>query len=379
MSSFQGIQIGSSGLFMAQKQIDVTAHNLANANTLGYTRQRFVSQSISPVVGAVRLMPMVKGMIGYGVEALSLDQIRDAFLDKQFRKENSDTNYWVTKGENLYFIVDMFNAIGENGFGNMINTFFNAFSDLETASNDEDRRTIVLNKAKELVAQMHTFHDKLSGMQTELNDQIAVMAHKVNLISSQITDLNKQIFNFELSGQTANDLRDHRNLLIDELSSYVDITVDYTPDKNGYETCQLYIGSKGQGQKILDHYESFDIVTEIGDDMVCGTEYDAIPHYMNKLTLDGSDLIISSGQIKAMFDIRDGDDVKNQGIPYYVHQLDKLVESIVKEVNAIHEQGYTRPYDGVDSTNGIPFFDPAGITAKTIDLSSYLSDKNGIF
>ncbi|MDR3207342.1 MAG: flagellar hook-associated protein FlgK, partial [Oscillospiraceae bacterium] len=210
---------------------------------------------------------------------------------------------------------------------------------------------------------------------------------RVNEIGSQIAALNESILKFELSGNSANDLRDKRNLLLDELSGLVNITYQDVPtgkvDINGAPLSTLNVTIGGAAFVTDNQYRAIEAVQDKTNDVldafpVQPVAPDDLLHSI-RFVDDASEVNLSGGAMKAYLDIRDGNTVDTQGIPYFKAQLDKLVKGLVESFNAVHETGYTMPYTddfGVfhPSVTGIPFFDPDGLTLDTFDLSSYIKE-----
>ena len=147
-STFYGLDIVNKGLFVAQRQIDVTGHNISNANTVGYSRQRFVTSAVPPPGSRQQFAPVTKGQVGAGVETMSLDQIRDRFLDRQLRHEQTKANYWQTKSNALYYIEDVFNGEHDTSLVGIMGSFFNAVQELTKNPTDEAIRTNMIQEAR---------------------------------------------------------------------------------------------------------------------------------------------------------------------------------------------------------------------------------------
>jgi len=389
-STFYGLNIGTKGLFVAQRQLDVTGHNIANTNTVGYSRQRFVTEAVPPPGYKQQFAPISKGQVGAGVETMSLDQIRDRFLDRQFRQEQTKANYWQTKSNALYYIEDVFNGEQDASLVGIMGSFFNAVQELTKNPMDEAIRTNLIQEARKMIDVLNSNYTQLKDLMYQQDYALSQQAGAINDISQKITDLNDNIFRYEQSGQVANDLRDARNLLIDELSTIANIqyrevgTGKYNIYGIELTTMEIDIGIDNEPLIVHKDFRRLAAVQDFDENYVIETmEPAATPEeLLHMLYFEDSDVFgpggdmleVSGGKIKGYLDIRDGNEKDNQGIPYFVAQLDTLVNALVYEFNEVHRQGWTMPFtdkDGLpwESRDGILFFDEDGVTAATIKLS----------
>jgi flagellar hook-associated protein 1 FlgK len=389
-STFHGLNIANMGLFVAQKQIDVSAHNVANANTVGYSRQRFVTSAIDPLGAKQRFAPLQRGAVGGGVETLSLDQIRDIFLDKQYRTEFSKSSYWTTRSQGLYYIEDVFNSVDSASLDGVMSDFFNAIQELTKNSTDEAIRTNVIAQAKKMIDCFRMYHDQLTDLMRQQDSNLFEESKHTNEILTRLAQLNDDIMKFEIGGSIANDLRDERNLLLDELSSMMDISyveVSYDPPQyNIYgrelAVLKVFVGSDVNNEDNLLVEGKYAHLLEIDEEeglneLADNNEPQVITHAIrlaSGILLHPDEIEgYHTGILKSYQDMRDGDTMDNQGIPYFLNQLNVMVNALVYEFNLIHQEGYTMPYVGVTSASGsvsgIDFFDPDGVTANTIAIS----------
>ncbi|MDR0249157.1 MAG: flagellar hook-associated protein FlgK [Oscillospiraceae bacterium] len=389
-STFHGLNIANSGLFMAQKQIDLSSHNVANANTVGYSRQRFVTSAIDPLGYLMRFAPLQRGAIGGGVEPLSLDQIRDIFLDRQYRTEFSKSSYWATRASALYYIEDVFNSVDAASLDGVMSDFFNALQELSKNSTDEAIRTNVIAQAKKMIDCFRMYYDQLTDLMEQQDSNLYEETKHVNNLLTRLASLNDDIMKFEVGGNTANDLRDERNLILDELSSFMDISyaeVSFEPplfNIFGRElaTFKLYVGSdvNNEDNLLCDGKYAQLLVMEEEEGLNEIADNNEPPIITHQIYLASGIALLpeniegyETGILKSYQDMRDGAEMDNQGIPYFINQLNIMVNALVTEFNSIHSQGYTMPYSGAvsssDSVSGIDFFDPDGVTANTIAIS----------
>src|SRR5690554_6898121 len=147
MSTFYGLEIARKGLYVNQANLEVTAHNIANANTKGYSRQQVVQKSIE-AINAWGLVTSYGGYaIGGGVDIQQVRQIRDAYLDMQYRKESTELGEWEVKRDMLAYIEAIFNEPSDSGISTVLNEFFNALQALSLNPKDPTTRATVQQRA----------------------------------------------------------------------------------------------------------------------------------------------------------------------------------------------------------------------------------------
>lgn len=367
-STFYGLQIARTGVFVSQKGLEVTGHNIANANTPGYTRQRLITSSIEGGMNYGIFTYTSKGQVGGGVDIQELTQIRDAFLDMQYRRESGTWGEWTVKTDALQYIEGVFREPSEAGINAVLADLFEDLHELSKNPESKEIRTLVRQDAIKLTETLRHYYNQLVALQEEQDTAIKLTIDEINDIVKSIRDLNEQIFKYEAGGERANDLRDKRNLLIDELSTL--IRVDYYEDPNGRFRIDL------NGMPLVDHLSYRTLtVTKSKDNPVEGeANLYSIKWAGTDIELNLSD--IRGGKLKGYLEMRDGDGdkVNSLGIPYFVKKLNEFTKNIADAFNYIHSQGYTLPYGDNESRTGINFFtdDADGIeniTAKNITVS----------
>jgi flagellar hook-associated protein 1 FlgK len=414
-STFGSMNIAVTGLNIAQRQLDVTSHNIANANVQGYSRQRYINSAMPAQGYRVQFTSPLRGKEGLGVESLSLDQIRDVFLDRQFRNEQTKATYWETRSSAMYYIEDVFNSIDANSLDGVMASFFNSLQELSKNSTDEAIRTNVAAQAKRMVDVIHTYDRQLTDLMEQQNFMLREQVRHTNRLLDQMASLNENIFRFELGGSIANDLRDKRALILDELSSLMDISYEYVPfdpplfNIYGIELSQLkvyaggFVGENYEDNLLIEHFNAYHLVASPDD--VENSIYEQLveqngefdPPFVNIFLSwpvnakdqDSSDPVHNGvrlmpqnengegvagyhgGQLQSYLDIRDGrsGEAEKIGIPHYLRELDRMVEHFVTAFNQIHETGFTMPYGGGGSLTGVNFFNPEGTTARTMAVS----------
>jgi len=309
-TTFFGLNIGAKGLAAQQRALDVTGHNIANANTVGYTRQDVVMQSDTPVKTS-------SGFIGTGVKVTDITRVRDNYLDLQYRTENKSMGYWDFKDNTLQKIEVIINEPSDGGLRSTMDKFWSAWEDLSRKPESSAVRTTVIETGQAVVETFNHMDRQFSELRDDIDNSINVNIREVNSIALQIRDLNYQIAKGEAGGPKANDLRDKRDLLLDQLSGIVNIEV--AEDKLGAAT--VTIG----GRAIV----AGNVINQIS------SKKDAVNDGLTKiLWSDGTEVNIKSGQLKGMLEARD------ELVVDFMDKLDKMAYSFALKLNEVHSQGF---------------------------------------
>ncbi len=364
-STFTGFNIVKSGLFAAQRSLDITGHNISNVNTPGYSRQRLNQAQSTPMA-----LYGGQGMLGTGVDSLSITQFRNEFLDFKYRSEINTQGYWDAKSQGLQFIEAIMNEPSDTGITTVIDEMFSAFQELSKNPESLTTRALVRQRGIAFTNTVNHMYTQMEKMVKDLNFDIQTTVTSINGYAEQIAKINEQIFRAELDGSHANDLRDQRNLLIDELSKLVDVEVMEVSDINdqvisGQEgkssTKKMVLQINGQPLVYHDRVNKLDASTDINSSFDNDVKVKQIK-WANGDLLDVKSI---NGQLKGLLDLRDGKEGSNKGIPYYIEELNEFVTTFATKVNAVHDDGY-----GLNGTTGVLFFTRNGVaTGGTGDIA----------
>lgn len=230
MSLFSSFSIGVSGLYASQNSLNTTAHNLANVETRGYVRQRVLqADNRYKKLGANHLAVLQSGM---GVEIASVKQARDIFLDKSYRLENGRQNFYGVQYEAVLEIESVFGELEGVAFQDSIEDLWTSIQELAKEPDSIVTRTSLVQSAVSFIERGEKIWNQLKDYQLNLNTQIKDQVDRINLIAEEISRLNDEIRYHESNKlEHANDLRDYRNLLLDELGNMISIT--YSENANG--------------------------------------------------------------------------------------------------------------------------------------------------
>ena len=312
-SQFFGLTIASSGLSAYQAALNTTANNISNEQTKGYSRQA-ANLSASD---ALRVNAKY-GSMGSGVTVNSIKQIRSEYYDTKYWQNQASLGLYETKLGYLeqienYFIDDD----TEKGFSTILNKMFNSLDTLKNNAGDVNVRQQFISDAQSFTTYFNSVATGLGEIQDSVNEEIKSTVENINAIGKKISLLNKQINVIEVQGGYANELRDQRALLIDELSSIVPTEVSEVPVTNSkhpdMQTGANYYTVKINGQKFVDTYEYSELTCVARKNTINQSDregmYEIVWADTGNSFKAGSDS--SSGSLKALFDIRDGNNSEN--------------------------------------------------------------------
>ncbi|MCL6442178.1 MAG: flagellar hook-associated protein FlgK [Alicyclobacillus sp.] len=224
LGTFLGLEIAKRGLQTAQAAIEVTAHNVSNANTPGYTRQR-LDLTASPALEVPGLVSAAPGQIGTGVQITQIQRLRDSYLDSQYRQQNGTLGSWQAQQDTLQKVTAIINEPSDTGLSTVMQNFWNAWDQLAVNPNDLSARNVVAQSAVTVAQTISQMADQLNSLQSDLSTSVQDNVDQVNSYLSQIAQLNQQIESVEGDGKQPNDLLDQRDYLVDQLSNLADVTV----------------------------------------------------------------------------------------------------------------------------------------------------------
>lgn len=240
MSTFHGLEVAKRALFTQQSALHTTGHNISNANTPGYSRQRVNFEQTAPFPPASRNRPEIPGQVGSGVQAGTIERVRDEFLDVQFRGENSKQGYFDSLTNAINKMEEVMNEPSEQGLSKTMDRFWSSLQDLADNPQDSGARSVVRQRGVAVAETFNYLSNSLQTIQKDLKNETDVTVKDINSTLTQIKNLNNQISEVEPHGYLPNDLYDERDRLIDELSNMVNVDVTYS--SNGGESKALAQG-----------------------------------------------------------------------------------------------------------------------------------------
>lgn len=332
MATLNGaLDIAKTALLTAQKSINVASHNIANANTEGYTRQRAVVEPTDPVsYGGL--------FFGTGVSVNNVVRVYDGFQVAQLRDARSSLARYETSGSLVKSLEAAMNDLSGAGILTRLDAFFNTFQDVANSPSSYAERSKLLSNAETLSDVFNNTDGAIRQNITNINNELGSIASTINGLSERVAELNKQISTIEVGGASANDLKDKRDVLLDELGQLIDIKTVENDDG------------------VVDVYAAG------GFFLVSGVRTSPLEVNVNPDRPDGTYNILSSGTV--INSRISGGKVKGllEGSQRYLdtqERLNTLAASLIKGVNAQHRAGY-----GLDSSTGVDFFTPHTVWSK---------------
>lgn len=339
-STFFGLTVAGSALSAFQASVNTTANNVSNVNTKGYSRQ----QAILEAADAIRTN-MRYGTVGTGVNVVAVKQVRDEYYDVKYWESNADRCLYETR---LYYSQQIEDYVLDDdnmkGFTQILNEMFDALDTLKTSAGDTDKRQQFISKCQNLVNFFSGVSTGFSKIQDACNQEIKTQVGNINSIAKKIASLNKQINIIELQGGYANELRDQRALLIDELSGIASVECKESPVLNSNYP-EMYLGGtdfvvKINGQTLVNSFEYNELECVARDYKVNQSDNDGLydVRWTNTKLPLATTTYISDGTLKGLFEMRDGNNKENFkatvsgfGTEYGVTQL-QLSGASIKDI-----------------------------------------------
>lgn len=336
-STFAGFTTAQLAMGASQRSIDVTGQNIANINTEGYTRQRLDIASLNLKNGSY-YNASNNTRVGYGVDMTGISQLRDPFLDAQYRSQIAKLG---TTDAHAAGLEKLQTAFDESTTSGVRDAFINLSNALQTLSKDDgytkENDTVVRSRMQILV---NLFREKAVSVEDIKQDTResfeSTDIKDLNAALKNIAELNTSIKNSQILGNPALELMDQRNQLLDELGSYLPINVNYKQKQigEGYTVQVLdvsFTDAEGINHRLISDGRYGEFRTDVSGDPVTLTLTDA-----DGYTLDVTEKI-SDGTLKGSLDFMnkcgDFDDTDFKGLGYYERVLDSLVAKFATEFN----------------------------------------------
>lgn len=333
--SFFNSNIANSGLFAAQKGLQVTQNNIANADTEGYARQRVETNQSTNSHGFG-----LSQQSGNGVVVKEITRIVDQYLINETRDQESKVGYYTSRENALSEIETVFNEHTDQSVTNRIMKFFNAWEEASKFPEDVAYRQSLIGEGKLLASSFNTISEKITDLKSVLDNRIENQLDKINDLTKKIQDINNKM---NLTAvENPNSLLDERDRYIDELSSVINVDVIEGQNNN--------ITLKVGGFSLLSNDERYELVGM----------YDKTN---GEWTLGSGDVVIrpKGGSIAADLEVR------NVLLKNYETKMNSFIGSLITEVNNLHQAGY-----GLDDSTGNVFF--TGLTGSNIKVDSLIED-----
>lgn len=353
------LYIGSSGLQTSQNALNTTAHNLSNVDTTGYTRQQVQQSNRAYVTLSTDPKSIANKQTGLGVTYSRVKQVRDYFLDKTYRKESGRSMFYEVSTEVMEEVESQLGELNGEAFQTTMTDFWTAVQELSKDPSSSVTQGLIVQRASEFVQRASAVYAGLSSYQDNLNTQIRQNVDKINKYGNQLLTLNDQIRAIESGGiEHANDLRDARNQILDELAELTNMSfsedrygsvsvqiegVDFVKDGKCYEIAMKTDEATGfvtpfwpmnasyttrdDGTRVynIDGAEVFDLSIEISSDL--GTDIGGLKA-----------MLLARGDHRANYtDLAEGkyDSVSQSVVMNIQGEFDQMIHNVVTKINDI--------------------------------------------
>jgi flagellar hook-associated protein 1 FlgK len=349
-STFSGIELGKRSLFAHQTALETTGHNLSNSATEGYSRQNVHLEAFDPLYRPGLSRPERPGQIGQGVELSRIERVRDLLLENRIVSQANAETYWEERDKYMLMLDQIYNEPTEVSVRSQMDRFWDSWQELSVFPEQMAAREAVIERGQALTEAIQLRYDSLHQVGTMLNDEVEGGVRQVNDLIERIAILNDQIERAEGSGQIPNDLYDRRDMRVEDLAQFMNITVDRTdPDEFNIFTSGFHIV---QGSVARPFRTEGNPQNEGYSDIVW--DY------------NGEELQISGGRLAAFVELRDVD-VREE-----IQNLDNMTVNFAELVNEIHAESA-----GLGGETGENFFTQFRFVENA--LGNFDADSDGSF
>lgn len=328
-NSFAGIEIGKRSLMAHSTQIQTAGHNISNADTEGYSRQRVIVKSFEPIYRPDLERAMVPGQIGQGCDVESINRIKDELLESRIVEQKNVESYWETRDKYYSMIESVYNEPNDVSVRTNMDKFWQGWQELSTYPESDAARLAVVVRGQTLTNSIQQQYKSLRGIGDQINGDIEAVVKQVNDLSRQIASVNAEIVRSKGLGDNPNDLMDRRDLLVEKLSSLINVTVTQKdPDEFMVHTDGQIIvqGSLARQIETVGQLDN----NGYGKLMWSDTKLDAEFH---------------GGTLGALVELRDKD------IRTEIQSLNTMALNFADLVNDVHRNAI-----GKNNTTGLDFF-----------------------
>ena len=343
-STFSGLNTMVNGIYTQRLGLNTVGHNISNSNTEGYSRQTAhaaatPSSEVYTLAGA--------SQVGNGSTVTSVIRARDIYADRQYWKENSTDGYYKGKANNYAKIESIFNDSDNSGIQDAMEKFYQAWQDCSTTASSDTSRQNVINAGQNYAQSLQTAAKQTKEQIDSLYDDISLSVVKMNRLMGQVVELNKNISGIEATGAHANDLRDQRDLIVDQLTSMTDITV--------YESANGMYTLVSNGTTLVNGITKVDLEMSAPKN---NTTY-SLSDYDIMIKQTGTVYTPGGGELKAQFEAV----AEDKG---YIDQVANMAAFMFTTLNDQHRAGY-----GIDGSKAKPFGNANAKDNATTNLNFY--------
>ncbi|MBR4323477.1 flagellar hook-associated protein FlgK [Treponema sp.] len=328
-NSFAAIEIGKRSLMAHSTQINTAGHNISNADTEGYSRQRVQIKTFDPIYRPDLSREERAGQLGQGTSVESVTRLRDELLEQRIVAQTNQETYWTTREKYYTMIEQVYNEPDEISVRSNMDKYWQAWQELSVYPDSQAVRQAVVTRGDTLAESIQQRYTALSGIGDLINGDIEATVKQINTITKQIADLNGEIVKVKAMGDNPNDLLDRRDLLVEKLSGLANVTTDIRDDDEFMVHLEGNILVQGHIAR------SFDVEPVINNN-----------GYSKVIWSDTKNAVqVSGGTLGALIELRDVD------IRGEVQNLNTVALNFADLVNDVHKNGI-----GMNNVTGLDFF-----------------------
>lgn len=328
-STFSGIELGKRSIMANTDAITTAGHNISNANTEGYSRQRVQIKEFDPLYKPDLERLERPGLIGQGVDVKSIERIRDELLDKRIIAQANQESYWDTRSKYYTMIEQIYNEPDDISVRTNMDKFWESWQELSINPESKAARQAVVTRADTLTESIKQRWESLQGVGDLINGDIYSTVKQVNSYTKQIAAINSEIVRTRAMGDNPNDLLDRRDLLVDKLSKLINVTTDQRDN----DEFMVHVDGKILVQGSISREIGFKLRNDNSG-------------YEKLIWADtGNDAIFSGGTLGALVELRDVD-IRNE-----IQSLNTMTMNFADLVNDVHRNAV-----GANKVTGLNFF-----------------------
>lgn len=364
-STFHGLETSKRAVLTQTTALTTLGHNIANASTEGYSRQRVNVSATRPLETMSMSRSVNPGQIGTGVQYDSITRVRESFLDLQYRRENQTLASWEVRSSTIGAIEGIINEPSATGLSAVMNKFWNSWEVLNRDPTLLSARIDVVGSAVNFADTLQHIGQSLINVSADINSNITAKVNEANVITQEIAQLNDFIRRTEAFGDNANDYRDQRDLLIDKLSTLVDVQATESPDGN--------VTILAAGVEVVNG-DAFTLLTDADAEAATAgqlhgyvqsrSEVEIITNQLNamintlvqgELTVTLPNGYVTSTDMTAVNNVtlENGTTVTAGTLIPAGTRIASSAQFVVNGFNGVHQLGYSQ---SDPATSGIPFF-----------------------
>lgn len=328
-STFSGIELGKRSIMAHTDAISTAGHNISNANTEGYSRQRVQLKEFDPLYRPDLERPERAGMIGQGIDVQSITRIRDEMLDQRITAQQNQESYWDTRSKYYTMIEQIYNEPDEVSIRSNMDKFWESWQELSINPESQAARQAVVTRGESLSDSIKSKWENLMGVGSLINSDIDSTVKQINSYANQIAAVNSEIVRSRGVGDNPNDLLDRRDLLVDKLSKLANITTD----RRDPDEFMVHLDGKVLVQGGVAR--NFDLVS-----LTDNNGYEKLVWADTR-----EEVSVSGGTLGALIELRDVD-VRNE-----IQSLNTMTMNFSDLVNDVHRNAY-----GANNVTGLDFF-----------------------